>query len=615
MTAKRSYRRPALRSRAGRALDALRAARLRALAEAQLEARSPGSAVSAAGGAVVLDPGSDRARLLLASALYRSGDFDSAVAWLARPAQCGDAGLRAGAERLRGRIELDRRQPEAALAALSMALLAEQESAETRVLRAQAHLACGEPGEAIADLDAALSIECAHVEARTLRAAALLEAGRIQQALADLDGISAGDRQVEHALLELRARLLAGHDPRALDDVFERAIARFGRDRRLRLAFARHLASRSAEDAAAAERARALLAELAGEESADDADAAEALFLLAELCRADGERAEAYYRRGLLRAPDHPRGLCGLARLLGERGRQAQAVPLLLRALMAAPSRQETVEQLARTLGAIPDDESLARWLGLLLSGLPGQAPGIVCALLRAFGEAGRTDAFEDVRREAHRMKNRVAVESSRCRAEGDAQRAERLDALFADWARFLDAIRRCPPAPALCAPLQIVRAAVAQVAFPPGRLRLLLGSGAGALPLVLVDAGQIIDALVNLLVNADQASPEDRPLRLALRCGSDPGWVEIAVTDEGAGLDRAEQVRIFEPGYTAGKEGGSGLGLSIARRAVLSCGGRLTVASARGGPTTFVVRLPAVDAPGPRPLVLLSRLPGRAGR
>ena len=124
----------------------------------------------------------------------------------------------------------------------------------------------------------------------------------------------------------------------------------------------------------------------------------------------------------------------------------------------------------------------------------------------------------------------------------------------------------------------------------------------------VEADAGQMEQALLNLLVNAWEAMPgggevvietanvtvEDntpgRPPDAA------PGrYICITVADTGVGMDAQTQARIFEPFFTTKKTGSAtGLGLSSVFGSVQNHHGFITVRSAKGRGTTFRVYLPA---------------------
>jgi CheY-like chemotaxis protein len=83
---------------------------------------------------------------------------------------------------------------------------------------------------------------------------------------------------------------------------------------------------------------------------------------------------------------------------------------------------------------------------------------------------------------------------------------------------------------------------------------------------------------------------------------GFPPGpYITLTVRDTGPGMSDETRDRIFEPFFTT-KEGGRGMGLAATYGIVAHHGGRITVESAEGEGTTFVVHLPATTAqPAPR--------------
>jgi len=102
---------------------------------------------------------------------------------------------------------------------------------------------------------------------------------------------------------------------------------------------------------------------------------------------------------------------------------------------------------------------------------------------------------------------------------------------------------------------------------------------------------------LLNLLMNAREATHNVRPVHV--RCHTLRGGtqVEIVVSDQGEGIPPRDRKRIFEPFFTT-KAKGSGLGLSICRYLVEGCGGTIEVESAPGEGTTVQVILPAAEHP-----------------
>ena len=112
----------------------------------------------------------------------------------------------------------------------------------------------------------------------------------------------------------------------------------------------------------------------------------------------------------------------------------------------------------------------------------------------------------------------------------------------------------------------------------------------------VRVDASQVEQVLMNLVVNARDAMPDGG--RLTIRTENvviDAGsHVALGVSDTGVGMDEAVRSRIFEPFFTTKPLGkGTGLGLSTAYGIVEQSGGHIEVESTVGSGTTFRVLLP----------------------
>ena len=102
-----------------------------------------------------------------------------------------------------------------------------------------------------------------------------------------------------------------------------------------------------------------------------------------------------------------------------------------------------------------------------------------------------------------------------------------------------------------------------------------------------------VIQILVNLIGNAVRHSPKSGTVRLGF--AQTAGTASVIVTDEGPGIDAADQQRIFERFERAdAKSGGTGLGLAISRRLARSMGGDVTLESAPGQGARFTLTLPA---------------------
>ena len=105
----------------------------------------------------------------------------------------------------------------------------------------------------------------------------------------------------------------------------------------------------------------------------------------------------------------------------------------------------------------------------------------------------------------------------------------------------------------------------------------------------------------VNLLLNAADAMPEQRPLdQNVVHVGTRmrAGRVQIEVSDNGRGIEPEALGRVFDPFFTTKAPGrGAGLGLSICHTLVEQLGGTLTVESTPGVGSTFRVELPVSPA------------------
>jgi two-component system sensor histidine kinase PilS (NtrC family) len=110
-----------------------------------------------------------------------------------------------------------------------------------------------------------------------------------------------------------------------------------------------------------------------------------------------------------------------------------------------------------------------------------------------------------------------------------------------------------------------------------------------------LADRDQLIQVFWNLARNGLEAMPGGGTLEVGLRSGD--GEVIISVSDQGRGMRRNEQQRLFQP-LPSGSRMGGGLGLAIVYRIVREHGGDINVRSTPGRGTTVDVRLPLARVP-----------------
>jgi signal transduction histidine kinase len=118
-------------------------------------------------------------------------------------------------------------------------------------------------------------------------------------------------------------------------------------------------------------------------------------------------------------------------------------------------------------------------------------------------------------------------------------------------------------------------------------------------LPPVAGEEGKLRQVIVNLLLNAFDATPTGGTIRISARLvgaggdlPGDAGRVALAVEDSGPGIAPAAREQIFEPFFTT-KAQGSGLGLSIVHATVAQHGGSISVGASQLGGARFVVELP----------------------
>ena len=105
----------------------------------------------------------------------------------------------------------------------------------------------------------------------------------------------------------------------------------------------------------------------------------------------------------------------------------------------------------------------------------------------------------------------------------------------------------------------------------------------------------KIEQVLVNLIVNAAQAMPDDHKGVVRVRTAKDGGMIVITIEDNGKGMDANTQKQIFDPFFTTKRtKGGTGLGLAIAFRIIEEHGGNISVNSKLGSGTKFTLRIPA---------------------
>jgi two-component system sensor histidine kinase HydH len=244
---------------------------------------------------------------------------------------------------------------------------------------------------------------------------------------------------------------------------------------------------------------------------------------------------------------------------------------------------------------------------------------GIGCAMTRGYERAAlelasrreelctenedRTRALEGLAaRLAHEVKNPLAaikgLSAHMARNATDAQTAERLAIVAAEadrlqsivdgfltFSRGLDDLDVGP-----VRPYEVARELAVLLETRAAEAGVALDVSGDAVLVLDADARKLRQILLNLVLNAIQASPRGAPVKVAV--GGEYDGVRIIVHDDGVGMTPDVLERIRKPYFTT-KEGGTGLGVAVARGLVEQHGGRLEFKSAPGRGTTVSITLP----------------------
>jgi two-component system sensor histidine kinase HydH len=116
----------------------------------------------------------------------------------------------------------------------------------------------------------------------------------------------------------------------------------------------------------------------------------------------------------------------------------------------------------------------------------------------------------------------------------------------------------------------------------------------------VMIDADMenIHQVMLNLLLNAVQASPDGSPVLVKLARDAASGQVLLTIVDSGSGLSEADRSQVFEPFFST-KSTGTGLGLAIAKAIVEKHGGTISLQNAPQGGAVATVKLPSKEEVG----------------
>ena len=217
-----------------------------------------------------------------------------------------------------------------------------------------------------------------------------------------------------------------------------------------------------------------------------------------------------------------------------------------------------------------------------------GRAEAIEAERLRAFRETAR--------RVAHEMKNpltpiRLAVAqlarspslSNRDAIEVLTAESERLEHLAREFTEF----GRLPEGPAAPVDLCELLEELVRTSVPPTMTPTLTLDP--ATPVLQGHYDPLRRAFANIIRNAVEACGGEGELEIL--AAAVPGGARVTIRDHGPGIAPELQDRIFDP-YFTGKQGGTGLGLALAKQTIELHEGTVAVEPTVGGGATFVVRL-----------------------
>jgi signal transduction histidine kinase len=110
---------------------------------------------------------------------------------------------------------------------------------------------------------------------------------------------------------------------------------------------------------------------------------------------------------------------------------------------------------------------------------------------------------------------------------------------------------------------------------------------------MVMIDANQIGQILINLVENACQAMTDGGELKISTKISE--CFLEIEINDSGLGIPEKEVKKIFDPLFTT-KASGIGLGLAVCQGIIQKHNGIIDVKSQEGIGTKMVIKIPLED-------------------
>jgi signal transduction histidine kinase len=248
----------------------------------------------------------------------------------------------------------------------------------------------------------------------------------------------------------------------------------------------------------------------------------------------------------------------------------AAVVRLLARIVQNREARlRDSLERLAATQAQLVAEEQLAA-VGRMSAALAHEIRNPAAMILASLEESAEAHSPEQQARMREIMRGEIA----------------RLERLTGD---FLTYARGRPPEPEV-GDLLVSAGYVVEIARASAAARSLRIRCEGSSVVASFDQHQVQQALLNLVRNAVEASPEGAEVLLTVRAAEQTASVSVA--NQGPSIPTETLSRLFEP-FTSTKPGGSGLGLAVSRAIARAHGGDLVLATNSDSRVCFELRLP----------------------
>ncbi len=278
-----------------------------------------------------------------------------------------------------------------------------------------------------------------------------------------------------------------------------------------------------------------------------------------------------------------------VAKNVTEEIRSARRLRQMSEELAVANARlMAALDQLKSTQAQLLQAEKLSA-IGQLVAGVAHELNNPLTSVI-GYAQLLEAELLDDARNVEQRTSAELAQDLRRIAEESG--RAARIVRNLLAFARRQTAARAPQDIADLCGRVLALRAY--ELRLNSVELRTDFETG---LPPVVADGGQVQQALLNLVLNAEQAmrGRPQRALSVTAKYDGAAAAVDLRITDTGHGIEESNLNRIFDPFFTTREVGeGTGLGLSICYGIVRDHGGQITVESRVQAGTTFSLLLPA---------------------